>query len=125
MRGIVRRVDVGPTAALGYEVRSAGRSASLVLYLTEGGPRHDVLALMPFGTWRAERLVARLARILELQTSAAAAAVVQADHDARAAAKAVIESHYRGKRGRVWAITLMVVVAYLVVMAAITAQRGR
>ena len=101
VRGVFRRVDVSDAAAFGYEVRSSGRSATLVVYLTEGGAKHDVLSFLPFGTRRGDKLVVRLASVLAVRPSPAAHAVARADHDARVAAQRTVDSYYRGKGGRI------------------------
>jgi len=118
VRGLFSSLELGADVAAGFITRSLGRSAILVVYLTDGRAKHDAIHLSPFGTRRAERLVAKLTTALELRPSAVASPAVRADRDMLAEANRQVSSYYATPafRGAV-GVGLALVLVYVVAMA--------
>jgi hypothetical protein len=108
VRGVFMKPLVLPRdVAVGFITQGGGRSASLVIYLTDGRTKHEVIRAVPLGFGRAERLVARLRAALTLSPSLPAARAAEADRELLANATRIAWSYYRTPAFR-WTVAAMV-----------------
>jgi hypothetical protein len=122
IRGLRVREELGAGAAIGYTVRSSGRSASIDFYITDGEQRRELWSMMPFGADRADRVVARVSSALGLRPTGDAAAIVVDDRQRVAESEAPIKAYYASATHRRTTIGIFVALAiYVVVMGVMMA----
>lgn len=116
---------LSPTHAAGYRTTGSGRHVAIVIYLTDGGVRHELYRLMPLGTGKARKHVARIERALDLRPSPRAQSAADEDRrvleEAHQAARAQVDSP-RSRRLGLW--ILVGVVVYVLVMSAVIVSQS-
>ncbi len=121
IRGLLHRAELSAGAAFGYDV-SGGRNAQINVYVTDGERTCALWSMMPLGSERADRVIAKLERSLQTKASDAAAEIVGEDRRRIAEAEAPVKAYYASGQHRKVAIGIGIGVAvYLVVMAVVIA----
>jgi hypothetical protein len=122
IRGLLAREVLGADAAIGYTVRSSGRSSSTAFYITDGERQLELWSVIAMGSDRADRMSARVSRALGLRPTGDAAAIVDDDRQRMAEAEAPIKAYYASATHRRTTIGIILAVAiYLVVMGVMMA----
>ncbi len=121
-----------PGAAFGYRTVTRGRTAAIIVYATDGETELEIMELLPLGTARAERIVAKLTSVVSQAQvgpgvrgpSLEARNAVQQDRDQMAATQATIDAYYASPQHRRTTLILGLLIGTFVVTMSVLLALG-